>query len=463
MNKLQEIINHKRIEVENRKREIPVPSLKMRPPYSRQTRSLIESIRSAGNGFGIIAEFKRKSPSAGVIRDDIDPVDAALEYIKNGAAGVSVLTDEKYFGGSPDDLEQVSRAVNVPVLQKDFILDEYQLYEAKAYGADAVLLIADVLSKNELHYLFDQAVKIGLECLVELYDEPAVEKIDFDTMKLIGINNRDLRTFSVDINHTKNMIQKLPADILVVSESGLHSSDDIESVKRFGAQGALIGEWFMKGVKSNRNGKPLIKICGITNANDALAAAELGAGALGFIFSEKSPRYIAPERAAAIIKLLPEDVLPAGVFVNHNRSEIERIIDTTAVEIIQLHGDESPGDCNFTPAQVWKVIRPRNGTDIEILDAYTVDAFLFDTFDKTRYGGTGKTGNWEIARAAAEKYNVILSGGLHAGNIIDAISTVRPYGVDINSGVESEPGKKDIQQLEKLFQIMYDTQIGVKA
>ncbi len=458
MNKLQEILRYKRGEVKRRRREVPITSLIKRPLYNRTPRSLYTCIVSVENGFGIIAEFKRKSPSAGIIRDDIDPVETALQYVDNGAAGISVLTDEKYFSGSLNDLERVSRAVTIPVLRKDFIVDDYQLHEAKAYGADAVLLIADILSKDELHYLFGQAAKLGLECLVELYNQSAIEKIDFRTMKLIGVNNRDLRTFSVDLSHTQTMIQKLPDDVPVISESGIQSNDDIETVRRYGAKGALIGEWFMKSMKSRKSGRPLIKICGITNPDDALVAAESGADALGFIFYEKSPRYIAPENAGDIIKRLPEHVHFVGVFVNHNRTEIEHIIDLTGIKIVQLHGDESPGDCTFTSAQVWKAIRPRNGTDIESLDTFTVDAFLFDTFDKARYGGTGKTGNWEIARIAGQHYKVILSGGLIPGNIAEAISTVRPYGVDINSGVESGPGKKDIRKIEKLFQIINGTQ-----
>lgn len=246
MNRLQEIIIHKKTEVEKRKSGTPVASLITRNLYSREPLSFIGHLRNAADGFGIIAEFKRKSPSAGIIRDDIDPVDTALWYVKNGAVCISVLTDEKYFGGSLHDLERVRNAVAIPVLRKDFIIDEYQLEEAKAFGADAVLLIADILSKNELDHLYGEARKRGLGCLVEVYDEAAVEKINFDIMKLIGINNRDLRTFTVDLNHTKRIIQKLPDDVFVISESGIQNREDIALVKGFGANGALIGESLMR-------------------------------------------------------------------------------------------------------------------------------------------------------------------------------------------------------------------------
>ena len=246
MNKLQEIIGYKQTEISERKETIPLHSLQSRPFYNRDTFSLTERIRNAENGFGIIAEFKRRSPSAGPINESLDPVDAARSYLQNGAAGISVLTDEKYFGGTLHDLERIRAAVRIPLLRKDFIIDEYQLHEAKAHGADAVLLIADVLSASDLRHLFNRASGLGLECLVEIYEKEHIEKLDFGTMRLIGINNRDLRTFRVDLNHTKEIMQYIPGETLVISESGIQSHDDIEMVKRTGARGALIGEYFMK-------------------------------------------------------------------------------------------------------------------------------------------------------------------------------------------------------------------------
>lgn len=196
-----------------------------------------------------------------------------------------------------------------------------------------------------------------------------------------------------------------------------------------------------------------IKICGITNPDDAFAASNLGADALGFIFHRESPRYIEPEKAAAIISRLPASVQPVGVFVNRPRSDIEQIIGLTGIKIVQLHGNELPDDCRYPSVLVWKVFRPRSESELQVLGSYTADAFLFDSFDKNRYGGTGKTGNWDLIRKAAQQYRVILSGGLNPDNILSAITTVQPFGVDINSGVESKPGKKDKTKLEKIFMI----------
>lgn len=205
-----------------------------------------------------------------------------------------------------------------------------------------------------------------------------------------------------------------------------------------------------------------IKICGITNPDDAFAASNLGADALGFIFHRESPRYIEPEKAAAIISRLPASVQPVGVFVNRPRSEIERIIELTGIKVVQLHGDEPPDDCRYPSVRVWKVFRPRPGSEIQIPGSYSVDAFLFDSFDETRYGGTGKIGNWAVARIAAKQYKVILSGGLNPDNIQQAITAVQPFGVDINSGVELKPGRKDKQKLEKIFTIIHNHQDMVK-
>jgi indole-3-glycerol phosphate synthase / phosphoribosylanthranilate isomerase len=460
VNILKEIIHNKRSEVESRRRETPIALLQARPFFNRKTNSLYEAIRRAPGGLGIIAEFKRRSPSAGTIDDRLDPAETARLYEQNGAAAISVLTDERYFGGSLGDLERVRNAVGLPLLRKDFIIDEYQLHEAKACGADAVLLIADVLAADELMALYTAAEKLGLECLVELYDPSMVEKIDASRMKLIGINNRDLRTFTVDLEHTNKIIQLLPENVLVVSESGIHTAGDLHTVRSFGARGALIGESLMKdsgklaGFAAARTPALFKKICGITNADDALAATDLGADAVGFIFYNGSPRCISPADAAAIVDRLPDRIQTAGVFVNRPRAEIERIVSQTGIGIVQLHGDEQPDECRFDSLTVWKAVRPRGESDLDGLDTYSVAAFLFDTYDENRYGGTGKTGNWELARTAAQNRRIILSGGLNPDNIADAIAAVRPFGVDINSGVESSPGRKDLRKLERVFKVL---------
>lgn len=192
-----------------------------------------------------------------------------------------------------------------------------------------------------------------------------------------------------------------------------------------------------------------VKICGITNLDDALAAAECGADALGFVFYEKSPRYITPETAAHIIKVLPPFISTVGVFVDETNEKINDILHVTGLNIVQLHGDESQEMCDSW-SRVIKAFRIREFTDLERLKDYTVSAYLLDAYDRDMPGGTGQVFNWDIALEAKNLGKVILAGGLNPDNIARAVTRVRPYAVDVSSGVEKIKGKKDIAKM-KLF------------
>jgi indole-3-glycerol phosphate synthase len=248
MDKLLEILEHKKIEIEKRRHETPVKVLTGKVLYNRIPVSLSKSLRQNG-AFGIIAEIKRASPSAGIIRNSLDVQEQVREYERNGAAAISILTDEKFFQGSLNDLLIARSATGLPLLRKDFIIDEYQIHESKAYGADAVLLIADILSAADLFALFRTARSLGMETLIEIYGEDAVGKINFREMKLIGINNRDLRSLNIDLTHTRDIIELLPGDsddTTVISESGVSAPEDVVKLKGFGARGVLIGEYLMR-------------------------------------------------------------------------------------------------------------------------------------------------------------------------------------------------------------------------
>jgi len=198
-----------------------------------------------------------------------------------------------------------------------------------------------------------------------------------------------------------------------------------------------------------------IKICGITNLDDALAAAKAGADALGFIFYSKSPRCVSPRQARGIISELPRTVAKVGVFVNDDPERIEEIAGTCGLDLIQLHGDETPDYCRRFPASMLiKAFSPRSAADLKRLDDYSVQAILVDAFAPGLYGGTGKTSNWELARAIGERGLLILSGGLNSGNIREAIAAVSPDAVDINSGVESAPGRKDHYKITEIIEII---------
>jgi len=244
MDILQKIVRRKADILALQKERITLDDLQKSVFFERKTFSLKKTLMN-GTSSGIIAEFKRKSPSKGIINNTAKPQQTALGYVQAGASGVSVLTDSTFFGGSNDDLTAVRKSINAPVLRKDFIIDPYQIYEAKSIGADVILLIAEILTRQQVKTFVQVAHSLGLEVLLELHDETQKEKI-FYGIDMIGINNRNLKTFQVDIQQSLTLIQKLPAKMVYVSESGLSNPDDILKLKKQGFQGFLIGETFMK-------------------------------------------------------------------------------------------------------------------------------------------------------------------------------------------------------------------------
>jgi len=194
-----------------------------------------------------------------------------------------------------------------------------------------------------------------------------------------------------------------------------------------------------------------VKICGITNKEDALYAAGCGANALGFIFYEKSPRYIAPDNAKTIIAALPPFVTTVGVFVNKDFNDIRDMALLTGITVVQLHGDESPSYCNLVEGKLIKAIRVKNDRSIEGLKKYDVDAFLLDSFDKNSFGGSGLTFDWKLAEKAKQYGKIILAGGLTPDNVEEAVKKVVPYGVDVSSGVEKKPGIKDNNKVKEFI------------
>ncbi len=199
------------------------------------------------------------------------------------------------------------------------------------------------------------------------------------------------------------------------------------------------------------------KICGITNLDDANVAVENGASAIGFIFYEKSPRTISINNAKSISKHLPKTIARVGVFVNHEKDLIRLAISEVPLDMIQLHGDETPDFCNQFDVPILKALRIKNEASLSVMDQYDVAVFLLDTFSNDQYGGTGETFDWSVLNRKF-KTPIILSGGLNSENILDAIDAVNPSAVDVNSGVESSPGKKDFNKLKLLFKNLNKTQ-----
>lgn len=243
MNILEQIVADKRKEVEKRKKERDVKVLEKERFFERKTSSLKSSVLDTSKT-GIIAEYKRRSPSRGIInnRDSVESV--TRMYAAIGASGISVLTDHNYFGGSLDDLV-TARDNDVPLLRKDFMIDEYQILEAKAFGADVILLIAVCLSAKEVKQLAKKAKELQLEVLLELHDESELGHI-CNEVDLVGVNNRNLKNFEVDLEHSVRMAEKIGDDFIKIAESGISDVNNIRYLKQYGFKGFLIGEYFMK-------------------------------------------------------------------------------------------------------------------------------------------------------------------------------------------------------------------------
>ncbi len=244
MNILDKITLDKRKEVNLRKSLIPVSQLEQSILFERQTVSLTHNLRYSKSG--IIAEHKRRSPSKSIINNSLNVQDVATGYENAGVCGMSVLTDGKYFGGSLDDLLLARASCNLPLLRKEFIIDEYQLIEAKAYGADVILLIAAILTKDEIKQFSEFAKSLQLDVLLEVHNEEELHKSIMPSLDMLGINNRNLKTFDVSLDNSKELSEIIPDEFVKVSESGISSIDAIKELQPYGYQGFLIGENFMK-------------------------------------------------------------------------------------------------------------------------------------------------------------------------------------------------------------------------
>lgn len=245
---LDQIIERKKQEILEAKSKIPIQQLKDSEFFGRKTFSLKETIQSKT---GIIAEFKRQSPSKGIINDKISPLEVVSQYEKFGASAISILTDKDFFGGSFEDILSVRNTINIPILRKDFMVDEYQFYEAKSIGADVILLIAACLSPNQVQEFTQLAHELNLEVLLEIHSEEELKHIN-NEVDFVGINNRNLKDFKVDLQHSVDLKNKLPKDILSIAESGIYNENDFKFLKEKGFDGFLMGEYFMKNENPGR-------------------------------------------------------------------------------------------------------------------------------------------------------------------------------------------------------------------
>lgn len=467
-NFLSEIIERKRMRVDHARAECSLEIVHARASEVRHV-SQPHALRCALEPDGslkIIAEIKRASPSKGVIKESFEPTELALAYSQGGAVAFSVLTEEDYFRGSLDDLRAVRDVSPLPILRKDFILDEYQIYETAAAGADALLLIVAALNDQQLsRFRRITEEELVMDALVEVHTVDEMRRAERCGATLIGVNNRNLRTFDVSLNVSINLARETSADTILVSESGLRSGDDLRTLQSLGYRGFLIGEALLRAEDpaqslqrlirdARRNDGVLVKICGITNLKDAQMCIGAGADMLGFNFYPGSPRYIAPEEARRVIQELPSEVMSVGIFVNEASPEkVAGIADVAGVAAVQLHGDETPFYCQALRDRfVIKALRVQPGIMPEQISEYETEAILLDTFSSRARGGTGERFDWSAAQQAGQFVSkLFLAGGLTRENVTEAVGIVRPYAVDVCSSVESVPGQKDERRVAEFI------------
>jgi indole-3-glycerol phosphate synthase/phosphoribosylanthranilate isomerase/anthranilate synthase/indole-3-glycerol phosphate synthase/phosphoribosylanthranilate isomerase len=457
---LDRIVAQTRIDLELRKREQPQEELERRAAAQPAPLDLYEALCAGSRpAIRLIAEVKHASPSKGLLAPHLDPVEVARIYEGNGAVAISALTEPHFFLGSPEYLSAIKRAVHVPVLRKDFIFDDYQVYESRAWGADAILLICAILDDGQLRRLLTLAQSLGMCCLVETHTAEEAQQAVEAGANIIGINSRDLVTFEIHPHLARDLRPLIPSDRVVVAESGIHNAADARRLAQCDVQAMLVGESLvvsddipaqMHMLLYGANESAQIKICGLRSEEHAKAAIGAGADMLGLIFYEPSHRYISPQEAHALLERIEatrQHVDLVGVFVNREADYINDITERVGLDIVQLHGDETPEFCYRIQRPVIKALRMNNPEDAERVKAYQHASWrvLLDT-PTTQWGGTGETHDWSLARSIARDTPILLAGGLNPDNVNEAIRSVHPWGVDVSSGVETNK-VKDVEKI----------------
>jgi len=413
----------------------------------------------SGDKTAFIMECKKASPSKGLIRADFDLDYIASVYNKHASA-ISVLTDEKYFQGQFEFLPQVRNQVSQPVLCKDFMVDSYQVYLARHYSADAILLMLSVLSNEEYQTLAEVAHSLNMGVLTEVSNEEELHRAVALGAKVIGINNRNLRDLSTDLNRTKELaptIRQLAPEAVVISESGIYTHQQVRDLVDY-ADGFLIGSSLMAEDNLELAVRKITlganKVCGLTHADDATKAYQAGAVFGGLIFVKSSPRYVERENARLVMSGAPLNYV--GVFQNEEVDFVLETVKELGLKAVQLHGNEDQDFVDTLRAQldsnveIWKAYGVRDQQPT-LLTA-NIDRHLLDTKIGSQTGGTGLVFDWSLI---GDPSQVMLAGGITPFNAQKA-SQQGCLGLDLNSGVESSPGKKDATKLQQAFAAIRD-------
>ena len=422
--------------------------------------------------FNFICEVKKASPSKGIIAEHFPYLDIAKEYEVAGAAAISVLTEPDFFKGDKKYLQEIASTVKIPVLRKDFIIDEYQIYQAKVWGASAILLICACLDVPTLTKFRELADSLGLSSLVEAHDEHEVQMAIDCGARIIGVNNRNLKDFTVDVQNSVRLRNLVQDDVIFVSESGLETPEDIQVLRDNNIGVALMGETFMRS--PNKIEKlaylygptyytPKVKMCGISKVETIPAVVEAKPDYMGLVFAP-SKRQVTVEQAKTLVEALHKQckaqndtvsIKTVGVFVNETLDNLVTIANEANLDVAQLHGDEDEAFIQSlkerTNVEVWKAIQIRSAADAEAWIDSSADMLLFDAYHKDERGGTGDVFDWSCLDTFERPF--MLAGGIDSTNVARAIRTVRPYGIDISSGIETN-GVKDDEKITAFTKIV---------
>ncbi len=444
---LGEIAAAKSVELAQRFANVSIETL--RQQAVRTGRSLVAAI--ARHGARFILEIKKASPSAGAIRADAD-----VAAIARGYAGVadalSVLTDGSRFGGSLDDVRTARAQFDGPILAKDFFLDPRQVVEARIAGADAILVMLSLLDDAQARTMIDEARRLGMDCLVEVHDEPEMRRAIALGAPLIGINNRDLRDLSIDLSTTERLARLAP-DRLLVSESGIASRSDVD---RLASQvdGFLIGSALMRARDPAQAARALlfgrVKLCGLNRPEDIAAGA--AAAFAGFVFVPGTPRHVSAEQAAPLVAQARRcGILPVGVFRDAPLAEVTDVATLLNLHAVQLHGREDEDYVSALrrqlPAQceVWTAV----SVGRDELDRRGGHRLLFDNKD----GGSGQGFDWRLLRDCPRLDQALVAGGIGPANARQA-AALGAYAIDVGSALDAAPGLKSAIAIRGLFEAL---------
>ncbi len=418
----------------------------------------------------VIAEVKHRSPSAGTILswgrtplpsgaadggDELLPAIRAVAkaYRRAGAAAISVVTEPDFFGGELAWLPEVKRVSGLPVLMKDFVVDEVQLDLALSLGADAVLLIVAALPDDVLAGLHRAARECGLAVLVEAHDEEEIRRALGAGAEVVGLNARDLATFRVDLGRVATLGRQLPPSVVRVAESGIHGPEDVARLRDAGFDAFLVGESLLRSGDPARalralrgEGTTEVKVCGVTREEDLAAAEELGADWIGLNFSPRSPRRVDLSRGRALREASRFAKGVVAVVAGNTVAEAEAIVETVRPDALQWHDDLAARAGLSVPVPLWQAVRV--GRDaLEEAATWPADVLLLDAAHVSLAGGTGETWDWSLLSRFPAARRAFVAGGLSPRNVARAVAECAPAGVDVASGVESAPGVKDRERL----------------